>query len=310
MELLRTDRQGPGAAGRRDRRPAGDLDGPQAGRGAARLGRPALRRVPARGSGRSVGDRPLSTGGRDGAAALLRRHAGGLGDARAGLDLAPDLDRRSLGAAALRHLLGRHDTEPLEPADDAGLPRGIPHRSGPGPAQPTGGGRTAPLSAADAARQQADPGRPLDPGQRRAAGHRGPQRGAGRHRQRLARAQAPPPKRAASRSTRSPAPSSSRRSSMSATIPATRSPNLASGACTRAATTRCMATAEKRRDGRVARAVGRRAPLDLGGARPRAGGRAGPCVCGGSPRACPTPTTPTRATISCPTPSKCSSTGT
>ncbi len=173
--------------------------------------------------GASVIDRYL-LGGADDAAAVLRGVPRGLVDARAGHGHAARVDRRRRGALDLRRRLGGHDREPVLAAQHARLPRGIPRRPGDRAARPEGRRRAAPLPAAVAAQQQADPRRALDPRQRRPARHRRAQPGARGRRQGLARARGPDQAAAASRSTRSAARSSSRRSSTSATTRATRSP--------------------------------------------------------------------------------------
>ena len=73
-----------------------------------------------------------------------------------------------------------NDAEPLEPAHDAGLPRGLPRGPCGRAREPPREGGPEALSAAVAAEQQADPRRPLDPRQRRTARHRRAQPGAGR----------------------------------------------------------------------------------------------------------------------------------
>ena len=71
-------------------------------------------------------------------------------------------------------------TSPLQRAHHARLPRRLPRRARRRPAQPRGARRTGALPAAVAARQQADPRRPLDPRRRQPARDRRPQRGARR----------------------------------------------------------------------------------------------------------------------------------
>ena len=177
-----------------------------------------------------------------------------------GSQAAPGVDRRGGGARGLRRRLGGQHAQPLRacarrsPSTRTST-RGSRSRS----QAPRGEGAAAPLPAAVAAGQQADPRRALDPRQRRPAAtssraaRRAPTSSTARTRWRTASA------RAASPSTRSAARSSSRRSSTSATTRATRFRSPASGASTRAATTRSMPTAEELAQ------LGRRA----GGARPR-----------------------------------------
>jgi hypothetical protein len=141
--------------------------------------RPAARGVRARGRRRRVGDRPLPARRGGDAAAVLRRRGRRLGDARAGHDDAPGVDGRRGGARRLRRVLGGDDAQPVEPAHDARLPRGFPPRPRGGPALSEGRGGTEALSAAFAARQQADPQRALDPRSPEPARHRRPHRGPG-----------------------------------------------------------------------------------------------------------------------------------
>ena len=109
--------------------------------------RAARRRVRGRGRRRRVGRRPLPGRRRDRAAAVLRRHDRRLGDAAAGLLAAPLLDRRSDRARALRRLRRGHDAQPVEPAQDARLPRGLPQGPGRRAAEPAGQGPAAALPA-------------------------------------------------------------------------------------------------------------------------------------------------------------------
>ncbi len=195
-------------------------------------------------AGASVIDRYLLGGGRD-AAAVLRRGDRRLGDARAGHADAPRMDGRRGAARALRRILGGDDAEPVEPAHDAGLPRGLPQGPRRGAGQPGGQARTEALPAADAAQQQADPRRALDPRHDRPARHRRAQPGAGGRAARARTRSRTASGAAAWRSTRSAAPCSTRRSSTSATTRATRSRRTATTASSRATTTRSMATAER-----------------------------------------------------------------
>ena len=158
------------------------------------------------------------------------------------------LRRVWMGFAALlvdlRRGVGGDDAEPDQPAQHARLPRGLPQGPGRRAARAGGRARTAPLPAADAAQQQADPRRALDPRHDQPAQHRRAQPGARGRRQGLARAGTSASAAAASPSTRSAARCSSRRSSTSATTRATRSRRMATGASSPAVTTRSMPTAE------------------------------------------------------------------
>ncbi len=210
------------------------------------------------------------------------------------------LRRVWMGGAALLVLYGVFSAATTlnldELAQHARLPRGLPQGPGRRAALAGGRARTEALPAADAAQQQADPRRALDPRHGRPARDRRAQPGARRRAQGLARTRAPDRSAAAWRSTRSAAPSSTRRSSTSATMRATRYRRTATTASSRAATTRSMATAE-------------RVPALLGAQLPRrwawpalalilAGG-ARRFACGGCSRGCRTRTTPTRPTTSC-----------
>ena len=148
VDVHRTHRQAPGDARRAGRDPARDLDGAAARARPAGLDRPAVPGVPGRGRRRRLGDRPLPARRGDRAAAVLRRLPRRLGDARTGFVDAACLDRRRRGADRLRGERGGDDREPLEPAQHARLPRGIPHRPGRGAPRPAGGGRDPALQAA------------------------------------------------------------------------------------------------------------------------------------------------------------------
>ena len=180
VDVFGADRQAAGRARRPDRRADRPLARPAPRGGSARGARPAGARIRGRGRRRRVGDRPLPDGRRGGADRLLRGGDRGLVDARAGIEAAPRMDGWSRGAGALRNGGCRHHAEPLQPAHDAGLPRGLPQGARGCPREPEGEGRAEALSAGLAAEQQADPRRALDPRQRRAARHRRAQPGARR----------------------------------------------------------------------------------------------------------------------------------
>ena len=140
VDVRRAHRQAAGGPRRARRRAAGDLADAAARARAAGGAGAAARRVRARGRRRRVGDRPLPAGRRDRAAAVLRRRARRLGDARAGLGAAPRVDGRRGGARAVRRDLGGHHAQPHEPAHDARLPRGLPQGPRGRAAQPGGQG--------------------------------------------------------------------------------------------------------------------------------------------------------------------------
>ena len=79
-----------------------------------------------------VGHRPLPDGRRHRAAAVLRCCHRRMDDARAGLRTAPGMDGWGRRADPLRSCVGRHHGQPLEPAHDPRLPRGIPQGTGRG----------------------------------------------------------------------------------------------------------------------------------------------------------------------------------
>ena len=153
--------------------------------------------------------------------------------------------------------------------------------------------RAAALSAAVAARQQADPGRPLDPRQRRTARHRRAQPGARRRRQGRARAGGSPARGSV------------------AVYP------LGSAVFVEA----IVDVGDDPRDQDPAGGLQThlhepllrglcqllRFPAAGPGRRSRSCSRAASaCACGASSRGCPTPTTPTRPTTSCRARSRCS----
>ncbi len=107
---------------------------------------------------------------------------GGWAMLRARISAAAHLDGWRRGAGHLRRRVGRHDAEPVEPAHDAGLPRGLPRGTGGGARKPARARGATALPAGLAAGQQADPRCALDSRQRRSAEHRRAQSGAPRRR--------------------------------------------------------------------------------------------------------------------------------
>ena len=213
---------------------------------AARRARAAARRVRARGRGRGVGDRPLPArrGDRCCCCSARSRSAAGRCSSRARCCAACGWRGAALlvlygvaSAATTLSLTSLRNTLAYHEDFHKGLAVALP--------TPAVEARAAPLPAAVAAEQQADPRRALDPRHASAsttssrAARRAPTSARARTRSRTASSAA------ASPSTRSAAPCSSRRSSTSATTRATRSRWTASGASSRAATTRSMATAER-----------------------------------------------------------------
>ena len=108
----------------------------------------------------------------------------------------------ALVALRRRSTAATHD-QPLQPAHHPRRARGLPQGSRRRARQPRREARAAPLSVALAARQQADPRRPLDPRQRRPEGHRRAQPGARRRSPRERTSSRSASARAASRSIRS-----------------------------------------------------------------------------------------------------------
>ena len=178
----------------------------------------------AEGAAGRVGDRPLPDGRGDLVLLFCAVAIGGWSMLEPGTPLRRVwmLARRALvlyGTVAAATTLSL-----IEPAHDARLPRGLPQGARRARCtSPAVRAPVAPLPAAVAAQQQADPRRALDPRHGRPARHRRAQPGARRRRQGLARAASTGLAGAAWPSTRSAAPCSSRRSSTSATIRATRS---------------------------------------------------------------------------------------